>query len=271
MRTLFVSDLDGTLLNSDAMISGFTLNNLNGLIEKGVQFALATSRSMSSAKGIIDGLKLKLPSIMMNGVFVVDTNSNQPQKINYIQPTAAQKVIDAFVQIGRPPFVYTYDGGIDVQYITTTSEYESVFVQERVNKYQSFVKVSDFTVNDKIIYINSLDKAHNLDPVVSYLDKIDGISYAYYPDSYSDGFYFIEVFAQNAGKWNGIEYLKQTYGFDRVVAFGDNLNDLEMLQNADVAAVVKNGHPKALEIADVIIDSNDSDGVCKYILEHTKA
>lgn len=155
-----------------------------------------------------------------------------------------------------------------MQYIDTNSEYEAAFVKERVNKYRSFVMVKDFTVDDKIVYINSLDKPQRLDPVAAALAEIEGVSYAYYPDSYSDGFYFIEVFSSTAGKWNGVKYLKNTYGYDRVVAFGDNLNDLEMLKNADVAAVVENAHPKVLQIADVVIPSNDSDGVCKYILEY---
>ena len=264
-----MSDLDGTLLNSDAKISDFSLKTLNTLMEEGISFTLATSRSMASAKGIIDGLRLKLPAVMMNGVFITNIAACEYLRINYFERPVAQKVIDAFLNSGRPPFVYRFDGGgINVQYIATTSEYEASFVEERVNKYKSFVKVKDFTVDDKIIYINGLDKPQNLDPVAAKLFEIDGISFAYYPDSYSDGFYFMEVFSSGAGKWNGVEFLKHTYGFDRVVAFGDNLNDLEMLQNSDVAVVVENGHPKVLEIADIVIPSNDSDGVCKFLLEY---
>ena len=57
------------------------------------------------------------------------------------------------------------------------------------------------------------------------------------------------------------------YGFDRVVAFGDNGNDVEMLKNADLAVVVGNALPPALEVADIVIDTNDNDGVAKYLLE----
>ncbi|MBQ5325810.1 MAG: HAD hydrolase family protein, partial [Oscillospiraceae bacterium] len=43
MKTLYISDLDGTLLNSDAEISSFTANALNSLIEKGLLFSYATA------------------------------------------------------------------------------------------------------------------------------------------------------------------------------------------------------------------------------------
>lgn len=108
MKTLFVSDLDGTLLNSDAKISDFTLGNLNKLIEKGLPFALATSRSTASAKTIIDGLRLGLPSVMMNGVFVTDIATGEHKRINFFEQSAAQRVIDEFLIAGaRPLFTVT--------------------------------------------------------------------------------------------------------------------------------------------------------------------
>ena len=50
-----------------------------------------------------------------------------------------------------------------------------------------------------------------------------------------------------------------------MVAFGDNLNDLPMLRQADVACVVRNGAPGALQAADIVLPSNDEDGVAAYL------
>ena len=49
MNTLYVSDLDGTLLNSDVKISENSKNIINTLIDKGMNFTVATARSLVSA------------------------------------------------------------------------------------------------------------------------------------------------------------------------------------------------------------------------------
>ena len=60
--------------------------------------------------------------------------------------------------------------------------------------------------------------------------------------------------------------LKAISGADRVVAFGDNINDIPMLREADVAVAVENAVPEVKRIADVIIGPNTTDAVPRFIL-----
>ncbi len=69
---LYVSDLDGTLLNENQEINDETAEIINGLIEAGLHFTIATARSIVSAAPIIAKLNLTLPQIVNNGVFVYD-------------------------------------------------------------------------------------------------------------------------------------------------------------------------------------------------------
>ena len=71
----------------------------------------------------------------------------------------------------------------------------------------------------------------------------------------------------SGGKKNAAAALKEMYGFDRVVAFGDNGNDAEVMSWADESIAVGNAQEAALNVADKVIGSNDSDGVAKYLLE----
>lgn len=59
--------------------------------------------------------------------------------------------------------------------------------------------------------------------------------------------------------------MKEKTGADRVVAFGDNLNDIPMLQAADVAVAVENALPEVKEIADIVIGPNTDDAVAEFI------
>ena len=70
--TLYVSDLDGTLLNRDEKLSEFTVWALNSLIERGMKFTYATARSNHSARRVTAGLTKNLPVIVYNGAFILE-------------------------------------------------------------------------------------------------------------------------------------------------------------------------------------------------------
>ena len=78
MRTLYVSDLDGTLLNSQQMLSHFTIATINALVEDGMFFSYATARSFVTAAQVTAGLNAHLPVIVYNGAFVLDSATGAP-------------------------------------------------------------------------------------------------------------------------------------------------------------------------------------------------
>ncbi|MDF2505564.1 HAD family hydrolase [Clostridium sp.] len=77
MNILYVSDLDGTLLNSNSQLSEESKRIINNLVKKGVKFTYATARSFSSASKILDGLQLSIPAITYNGAFFVESNNGK--------------------------------------------------------------------------------------------------------------------------------------------------------------------------------------------------
>ena len=268
MKTLYVSDLDGTLFDSGGHLSDFTRDTLNGLIAGGMNFTVATARSVSSAAGLLDELDLRVPAVMMNGVFLTDVPTQNQVYVNRYPAELAYRVINVFRSNGRPPFVYSFNGEyIECEFTKLKNDYERQFVAKRQKLYRRFEKVEDYTVGNNTVYINGIDYKETMQAVADELKKIEGIKFSHYLDTYSGDKYFVEVYVESAGKWNSIKRLKKMYGFDRVVAFGDNGNDVEMLKNADLAVVVGNALPPALEVADIVIDTNDNDGVAKYLLE----
>ena len=268
MPTLYVSDLDGTLLRQDATLSAFSAETLNRLVEEGLAFTLATARSIASARPAIQGLRLTLPAVMMNGVFLTDIVTEKHAAVAYIPEETARLAVDTFLAYGRPPFVYDCPdrAGVDVCYTELRSAYEEAFVAERKTRYRSFRQVSAYSPGGRTVYINAIDLPEVILPLYKAVQKIPGLDAVCYPDNYDSRYYFLETFSGDAGKWNGIRRLADTYGFDRIVAIGDNLNDLEMLQNAHTGVAVSNARPEVLEKADLIIGSNEEDGVARYLL-----
>lgn len=270
MKTLYITDMDGTLLRSDGHPSEFTVNGINALIEKGLNFTVATARSISSAAGLVEGFNTKIPGVMMNGVFLTDLKTHEQRHVCKMDSVKAKQVIEAFKDAGRPPIVYTFDGHINAEYTEIKNDYEKNFIEKRKKKYHRFEQVQDHNIGNDTVYINGIDCKETMDKVAENLSKIEGIKFSYYLDVYSGDKHFIEVYSDEAGKQNAIERLKKLYGFDRVVAFGDNANDVEMLKSADIGIAVGNARPEAKAVADLIIDTNDNDGVVKYLMSNFK-
>ena len=70
MKTMVISDLDGTLLHSDARLSEFTVQAINSVIARGVNFTYATARSLNSSLTLTKRLALNLPVITYNGACI---------------------------------------------------------------------------------------------------------------------------------------------------------------------------------------------------------
>lgn len=267
MKTLYISDLDGTLLGSDALPSEFTVKTINFLIEKGFNITFATARSISSAARILPEFNLKLPAVMMNGVCLTDVKQAKQLNVFSFERNVAEKVIEVFEKHGRPPMQFTFsDSEIRVDYKLIKSEYEQRFVERRKQRYKHFEKCEEYDTSRQTIYLAGIDEKSTIDAICKDLESVEGIGWSCYLDTYSEDKYFLEVYSKSAGKWNSIEILKKMYGFDRVVAFGDNHNDIEMLENSDVAVAVGNAQPDVKAVADIIVDTNENDGVAKYLL-----
>ena len=71
-KTLYISDLDGTLLNPNAELPAYTKDALNRMIADGLCFSVATARTAASAFKILDGIQWKVPLVLLNGVLIYD-------------------------------------------------------------------------------------------------------------------------------------------------------------------------------------------------------
>lgn len=78
------------------------------------------------------------------------------------------------------------------------------------------------------------------------------------------------IMKKNATKSNGIIFLAQSYGIniDDVICFGDDYNDIDMLTLCGTGICMANGVQKAKDVADVLCDTNENDGVAKWIKEN---
>ena len=79
-RTLYISDLDGTLLDSNSIVTSHSIENINHLLQKVMLFTIATARTPATVVPLLKQLQLDLPVVLMNGAVLYDIRNK-----HYIQ------------------------------------------------------------------------------------------------------------------------------------------------------------------------------------------
>ena len=278
-KTLFVSDLDGTLLDSEAKLSERTVDLLNAAIRMGANFTVATARTSATVDVLLKKVEMKLPAIVMTGAAMWHFEERRYSDLHFFIREDVEWLLRLFSEMKVYPFVYTLplDSGADNHTYILNVYYSNPHPSDADKKFISLrnhlplkrfihAQPPEDVKSRTLLFFASgpMESLNELSSVIS--SERPSLSFSNYADVYNPGLGLIEVFAPNVSKALAIKKLKEELGMDKVVVFGDNLNDLPMFEIADVAVAVSNAAPETLSSADVIIGPNTSDSVARYIL-----
>jgi len=267
--TLYVSDMDGTLLQPNAECSGYTVETLNRLIRDGMFFTVASARSLASARSILAPLELSLPVILMNGVQIYDLRAGRFLQVEYIPEDALHALLDLFAFHDVSGFLYGLVDHIQTTYYETLgSPAQKAFMEERIRRYQKpFTQVSSYRdVADRgICYVSLMGNHDKLVPVRDALLRMPSLAHVFYEDVYFDNQWLLEIHSVRASKGHAVRSLRERFGFDRLVGFGDNLNDHSLFEVCDETYAVGNAHPALAAAATGQIGTNLEDGVARWL------
>lgn len=272
---LFVTDLDGTLLNSNKEVSIKSTEILNKLIDNGVNFTVATARTPATVVDLLQDVNLKLPAVLMNGVLLYDIKEEKYINIKEIGKDTVDKVFDVLNKFDKNAMVYGIrNNHLWVYHKEFEYSWEYNFYKERADRKQkTFLKVENYQESikeSKIINFIVFDKYEKIKGIYEELKKIDEISVEYYEDIYEKGCYFLEAYSAEASKANGIKLLSDYIEHDKLICFGDNLNDIPMFELADECYATANAVERVKEISTDVIGSCDEDGVALFMEKKLK-
>ena len=111
MKTLYLSDLDGTLIRSNEMISDYSANTVNRLVSTGGCFSYATARSIVTAEKVTAGLNAEFPVICHNGVFIIDNITKAILHANYFTQDVVNDIHQTLASYDILPITYAYIDG----------------------------------------------------------------------------------------------------------------------------------------------------------------
>jgi Cof subfamily protein (haloacid dehalogenase superfamily) len=265
MIKLIALDLDDTLLRSDLSVSFYTRHILKKTIARGIVVVLASGRTPSSLLPFAKKLGLAgKPGyfICENGALVLDSLTGEAFDETFI-PTkialTAYKLADA-----EGFCMQKYDG--DLTYLSHRNEFTDY--DEKLTGLKQ-VLVEDFT---KIVEKGCRKLLIPGDPMI--LGPLEELLRVYIGDNatlFTSKPYFLEVLPLNTDKGTALAKICQKLNIDRndVMAFGDSMNDLAMLNWSGVPVVMKNADERIKAAAKIITEkTNNDDGVARTIVKH---
>ncbi len=277
MTALYVSDLDGTLLQNDASLSSFSENSLREMLADELLFTVASARSVVSIGQMLRGLPLSLPVIEFNGAYLSDLSSGRHEIINALEPAVAAGVYETIKAHGFMPMISSFDGTDDrVHYGQMLNEGMHWYLQDRLDHRDSrwrgaAVNLADALQEQVVCLTTIAQKAPLADLQAAISEAYAGnVETHLFENQYSPGWHWLTVHDRWATKDQAIRTLTKNYGLvgAEVVVFGDHINDLKMFAAADKAVAVGNAQAEVKACADLIIGTNDEDSVTKFIRGH---
>lgn len=268
MRTLFLTDLDGTFLGPDAKVSAESAAIINSLTSKGLLFSIATARTFATVVPLFKQVDLRIPLVLMNGVCIYDPLEKKTLSVHSIPPEAGMQIDSLFERFGKNPLLYfEHDSKLTVKYKALDNDNVRSYVNEReafFNKTFEQASSFDFSGSGNFVYVVTLDKKDALEGLYGEMKKIKALDCNFYSDNYTDC-YFLEAMRSGINKGTGAAELKKTLGADRLIAFGDNINDIPLFKAADECYAVENACDELKSIATGVIGSNSENAVAKFI------
>ena len=267
MSKLYVSDLDGTLLRSDQVTSDYTNQVINTLVDKGMLFSYATARSLITAKKVTMGIQAKIPLIVYNGAFVIDNVTEEILIANYFDDTVFTLLDDLFNN-NIYPIVYSYIKGSEkfsfVPELCTKGMNKFIESRNGDVRTNAVSSLAELKLGN-VFYITCIDDSEKLKPLYN---KYKDIYHCVFQTDIYTKDQWLEIMPIEASKSNAIKQLQTMLGCEKLIAFGDGINDIDMFQIADESYAVANAHEELKKHATAVISSNDEDGVARWLEEN---
>ncbi|MBC7333500.1 MAG: HAD family phosphatase [Actinobacteria bacterium] len=256
---LLVTDVDGTLLDSNSSLPVLNKKAILACKNSGIEVILATGKSIDSITHIINLLDLKLPQITFNGAVIVNSERKIIRSVK-IRPDLYFEVIQTIKEKGYEPLISIENG--------------KIFYESYHPNMENIVRVGE-----KLLKVDNLETPHfsrncvSISVPIKETDPLD----RFLRDRFSgrlqilrSGEYFFDILSLDAGKGNALLYLARILGVrkEEIVVFGDSYNDLSMFREAGLRIAVKNSYPGVLKEADIITEENYNCGLAKAIFRY---
>ncbi|MEV3973965.1 HAD family hydrolase [Streptomyces sp. NPDC050698] len=262
--TLVASDVDGTLIDHDELVSARTRAAVHAVVESGTPFLLATGRPPRWISPVVEGLGYAPLAVCANGAVVYDSYADRVL-------SAATLSVDALTELSELALVALPGAGLAAERVgesahdaatpqfVSSPDYEHAWLNPD-NTEMSEDEVLAAPAVKLLIRRPGMTSTAMYDALAPHVGALADMTY-----STENG--LIELSAPGITKASGLVAAAERFGFDLsgLVAFGDMPNDIPMLGLARLGVAMGNAHPEAKAAADEVTDTNSAHGVAKVL------
>ena len=254
------TDIDGTLLNSKRIVDEKTILAISQLKSRNIKFGIATGRPVKNIKHLIESWKIidYVDYIIgINGVEVYDVLNDKQYNNYFLEPSKIQEIYNISKDLPCSTIVYDKD-----LIVSSNSNDLLKFHSNKVGYDYHIVDFNDYTKNTYPKMLLMANKEYH-DEIICKIKEISGISIFQSAD------YLLEVVDERVNKSYGINIIKNLLKLDNneIVTFGDQLNDLEMI-NDYYGVAMGNAIDEIKNVSKYVTDSNDESGIAKFIFDN---
>lgn len=273
MKTLYVSDLDGTLLTRGERIPAYSIERLNGMIAAGMTFTFATARSVQGAHRAVEGLDLRTPAMLYNGGLIYDYRSRETLFYKLLQQDVKGHVLYVLQSLGIAPFIYDADANGTRERVVWNRLKESDGMKRYLSRRSSDsrltpVESDDALLNGHVFNIKCVGPFELMEQAWNILKYDTRLICIFHRETYQSD-YWLEISPREATKANAVLWLKHHLGCERAVCFGDTSNDSDMFDVCDEKYAVKNADDWLKEKATAVVGYCEEDGVAKWLEQNS--
>lgn len=259
MIKFVAADMDGTLLDSQKRLPVELFPTIEKLHQHQVKFAVASGRQYYNLLNLYESIKEKVTFIAENGAIVFDQGKNI-----FYDEMDAQDLADILDTLSAIPDAYPILCGLESAYLARDNG-NPQFEEHADMYYARCERVADLRAvikKDKICKIAIYTPRGSEENVYPHLSRFyEKLKVVVSADDW------VDVMNKTVNKGHAIKMIQEKYqiGFDETMAFGDYLNDYEMMEVCYYSYVMANGHPALKAIANFEAPSNDDNGVIKVL------
>lgn len=272
--TLYVSDLDGTLLDRQGQLSAATRAGLTELLAQGLVFTVASARHVVSIRQLLAGLPLSLPVISSNGAFISDLATGRHELVHGMDDALGEDLFALVRRHGQMPFLSIHaPEGDRLYWQEVVNEGQRHFVDERVQSGDPRLRPCDDLGRQlgsgPLMTLVVVGPHAPLQALYEDIQARFGgaVQCHLNEDLYRPDWPWLTVHDRRATKDQAIEVLAERYGLGEreVVVFGDQVNDITMLRAAHRGVAMANAIDEVKAEAHTVIGHHDEDAVLHFL------
>lgn len=250
MTPLFVTDLDGTILDENACLPKDTEDKLNALISRGALITFATARSRESASEILSGVNYRLPIIAYNGAACYYRGKSMHEVL------FSKDELELFKELFKNTRFLSFDfdgGSVAVKYAPADCPVNSYAFHNMSKAGKKFVEVSAFNDFFSGACFHLLAIENEREHLEELLAKLQGkTQVGLFKDLYLKN-YWLELMPKACDKGVAATRLLETCGADCIISFGDGYNDVPLFRSSRFCYAVSNADESLKRIATEVL------------------